>query len=306
LPSARSRRLLWPVSLAFVALAGARAGAGASGAGAPGGAGAATAATAAGAASGSVRASAADPTEACAAAAERAQLAKHEGRLRAAREDALACAQERCPRVVRRDCDELYQALEASLPTVMVVVRDGAGADVSTATVRLDDGAAIALDGKAVAIDPGSHVLQVSAPGFVAQARTVVLGEGEKRRRIEFQMVPAGEPAAVRGRERSAAGPIVLGSIGIAALGTFAGFGIASWSRYRELRDQCGHGCAPNDVAALRRRATIADVSLGVGVATLGAAAIWWWWPSAGGTTRAAFGATPTPGGLAATAIFVF
>jgi hypothetical protein len=252
-----------------------------------------------------------DPIEACAAASERAQLAKLEGRLLAGRADALACAQERCPRIVRRDCSALFDAIDGALPTVIVAVHDRLGADVTEASLgiakRGEPRRALPIDGKAVALDPGSYELSARAPGMLETKRTVVVGEGEKARRIELVLWPASElRAGPPSGARSAVGPIVTGALGVASLGLAAGFGISSWLRYDQLRTDCGHHCSKADIDDLRTRATVADLSLGAGVLALGTAALWWWWPARKAEGAPAVSVAPTVGGVAATAWFRF
>jgi hypothetical protein len=69
---------------------------------------------------------------------------------------------------------------------------------------------------------------------------------------------------------------IVLGGVGVAALGSFAAFGILGKNQLATLHETCGatHTCAEADVDAARTKLIVADVSLGVSVVALGVATV--------------------------------
>jgi len=66
----------------------------------------------------------------------------------------------------------------------------------------------------------------------------------------------------------------LLGGVGVAGLGVFAGFGAKSLGDESALRTTCAPRCAAGDVDAIRHEHTAADVGLGVGVASLAVATL--------------------------------
>ena len=222
-----------------------------------------------------------DAVDACIASSEDAQRKRAEGHLLVARVRASACLDARCPVEIRRDCDALLTTLSRLTPTVVVRVRDPAGADLTAATITLD-GAVLALDGRAHAVDPGPHDVTATAPGFAPFTSHVVIEEGVIARVLELQLtplaavLPPAPPAPSRAPSQGtwlATG--ALGAVGVVGLSLFAGLGLAADADFRDLRAQCSPGCPADDVASIRRRFQTADVALTAGVvAVVGAAAV--------------------------------
>lgn len=231
----------------------------------------------------------ADEVRACVTASEQAQQLRDDGKLKQAREQMLVCAREACPAPVRKDCAAWLAALDASVPTIVLSAQDEGKHDLFDVEVRLD-GAPLKnpLDGKAIPVDPGPHTLRFEARGRPPVEERVLVREGEKRRTVMVQMPAVGAPgsaSAGSGAESSAssASPsrvpvssIVLGSVGVAALGSFAAFGILGKNQLATLHETCGvtHTCAEGDVDAARTKLIVADVSLGVSVVALGVATV--------------------------------
>lgn len=230
----------------------------------------------------------ADEVRACVAASEQAQQLRDDGKLQKAREQMLVCARESCPAPVRKDCAAWLTALDASVPTIVLSAQDEGKHDLFEVEVRLD-GVPLKnpLDGKAIPVDPGPHTLRFEARGRPPVEERVLVREGEKRRAVTVQLSagsPAGSPESGSGSPAPvapAASPsrvpttsIVLGGVGVAALGSFAAFGILGKNQLAKLHETCGvtHTCAEADVDAARTKLIVADVSLGVSVVALGLA----------------------------------
>ena len=244
----------------------------------------------------------------CANAYEQAQRTRKNGELRASQKNLLVCTNPVCPAVLRDDCLRWADEVERAMPTVVFAVRDPAGQDVTDVRV-LVDGVLLAekVDGKAHAIDPGSHTLRFESEGSVAVEQVVVILEGEKLRTLSVTL-PSAAPVETAGPpkvEGEPARPIpasvyVLGAIGIVGLGGFAYFGLKGKSEKSTL-DDCKPGCDPADVDHAKRTFLYGDVALGVGVVSLGiATALFFTRPSAG-STDSTIGLAPTNGGVAAT-----
>jgi len=73
----------------------------------------------------------------------------------------------------------------------------------------------------------------------------------------------------------------ILGGLGLASLTTFAVLASSGYTAEQHLRKTCAGACASDEVSSVRSRYVAADVALGVGVASLvAAAAVWFWAPS--------------------------
>lgn len=214
----------------------------------------------------------ADDAETCAQASEKGQLLKLQGKLGEARKEFLACIVDACPGVVRKDCAQFLESLEATQPTIVLAAREPGGNDLVDVQVTLD-GAPFAgkLDGKAVRVDPGPHVLVFRSKGRVEARLEVLVKEGEKSRVVEatLPLVPSAAPRIAPVRTTPVLGWIA-GGVAVLALGGFVGFGLSARSDVHALQDTCGTRCPPDDVDRARRKALIADVSLGLAVVATG------------------------------------
>ena len=130
----------------------------------------------------------------CIAENELATKQRAEGKLAEAKQHYLVCAAAECPAVVRDECQSLLQKMESSLPTVVFVLVDEKGNDVTGARAFVDDAkTAEALDGHALVLNPGNHKVVVETPTGASVEQTVVAREGEKNRRVRIQL-PAKRP----------------------------------------------------------------------------------------------------------------
>ena len=270
-----------------------------------------------------VQASSRAEKKACVAASTQGQTARDEGRLLEARTFLLACARDACPRAVRKSCGAWLGELDRRTPSVLIRVTDAWEDEVTDARASID-GARVVLDGRPIALDPGQHVVAVTAPGGGAAGRKFVLAENEKSRVVsvhlrlptESRAVPVEPPAPqaiaappVPGRRSlPPRGAWILGGVGVGALVTATGFGIAALGQRRELARTCapdagGDGCTESQMKPAKRNAHIADVTLGMGVgAVLGAAAwsVYAWSRSAEVDSRSALSLMPARDGAVA------
>ncbi|WP_437669310.1 hypothetical protein [Sorangium sp. So ce131] len=252
--------------------------------------------------------------QACAAAYERAQDLRREGRLLDAREALITCSQPSCPAAAVADCGPWLAEVEQSLPSVVIAARDARGRERLDVRVLVDGRlVAPALDGKAVPVDPGAHTFRYEPAGGPAVEEHVVIREGEKNRRLTVTLgaPPAGadarapqperreSPAASRSSDAPASSVPALvwvfGGAGVAGLAVFAAAGAMSLGAEADLRASCAPRCAEGDVSAIRVQHAVADVGLGVGVLSLGAAAwLYFTRPAAAAPPKARSGA-PRP-----------
>jgi hypothetical protein len=271
----------------------------------------------------------ADQRLTCMAAADRAQDLRTAHELRHAREALLECAQATCPTVIRKDCSLWLSEVDDALPSVVVGVSTATGGDVLDVRVFVDGELLTErIDGRPLSVEPGVHVFRYEMAGAPPIEERVFLVEGQKNRPMSIVF---GEQAAVaspspsrRGvatvpREApapSASGPhptrilsYVIGGVALAAAGSFAYFGIEGRSQASTLAQGCGatKSCTDAQVDPVHAELVAADVSLGIAIVSLGAAA-WLFFSHPGGaatnkTTGSSFeltGSVSARGGVVA------
>lgn len=240
--------------------------------------------------------------EQCVLASERGQDLRDAGKLLAAREQFVACAQEACPALVRADCARWLAGVEDRIPAVVLRVRDREGRDLAAARVAVDGKPlAGAQDGRSLELDPGPHTVALEVEGFAPAVVQLVAREGERNRLVDVALEPAPSaaapvgaaaiatapsvppraPAASTEREASAPRPFpvaaaALGAAGIAGIGVFAALGLSARADVQTMRQTCRPWCSQEKVDAAQRKALWANVSLGAGIVAAGSAA-WLW-----------------------------
>lgn len=218
-----------------------------------------------------------DSKRECAAAYVDAQVARKAGHLLDARAKLIACSDRRCPAALRRDCQPWLVEVDTAIPSLTVRVVDAAGAPVSDARVTLDGSP---FD-ESVGVDPGDRVLRVEADGMKPTESRVRLTAGEGRRKVVVRLdgaaqapapPPRPEPIA---RNGVSATPFVLGAIGLVGVGAFAMLGSLGSAKKGDLdASGCKPNCAPDEVSSVKTLYVAADVSIGVGAASLVAAGV--------------------------------
>jgi hypothetical protein len=229
----------------------------------------------------------ADASE-CVKSSEEGLLARDKGRLRDARQRFVTCAADACPKPLRIDCARWLEDVESSLPTVVFGARDAKGEDLFDVDVFVDGERVVGHEqGKAVALDPGPHVVRFerAKTGKTTELK-VLLRAGEHNRSILATLATAEERATPRSDGISSSSKpssssvsipaVVLGGVGILALGSFGFFALEGSGEKDRLATSCSPRCTDAQVSDLRTDYLVADVSLGVGVVALGLAALFW------------------------------
>lgn len=247
----------------------------------------------------------------CAKAYELGQRARKAGQLVTALEQLRQCAAPTCPSFVRDDCGRWSDEVSASVPTIVLSATTARGGDLLDVAVSIDGAPLLErLDGKALPIDPGTHLLRFEHEGSAAIEQRIVVHEGEKLRVVSVTFGPAAKGVAVAddgaqpagattGRARAPVGAWVLGAVGLASLGGFAYFASRGLGQKHDL-DGCKPGCDPGDVDAARRSFLIGDVFLGVGVAALAGAVVVYAVRPQSVDATASIGVAPALGGATA------
>ncbi len=229
-----------------------------------------------------------DDIQACLEAHEKSQVLRKEGKLLDTREQLLVCARDVCPAIIRKECGPWLDQVNHAMPSISFAARRN-GRDLVDVKVFMDgELMASQLDGRAVDVDPGPHTFRFEAAGMDPVEMKAVVREGEKARELlaDFggkEVSPAAGPGSAAagppGADTGTARPIpmltyVLGGVGIAALAGSAVFELRGLSKRSDLDNQnCKPYCDKTEVDSARQSILIGDVALGVGVASLGAAA---------------------------------
>jgi hypothetical protein len=273
--------------------------------------------------------------QACVRASDDGQTLRLDGKLRAAREQFLVCADASCPVIVRSACTQWLGEVDMSLPTIVPAARDPDGNDLPNVHLLLD-GQPLAdhLDGRALPVDPGTHTLRFVSPDGALFEQSVVIREGEKGRAITVSFPrrapvqpppgpsrqassppgaggPAGSASATVGspgssRAAGGGGPptaaYVFAGIGAAALASLAYFGVKFAVDLDHLRSTCGASCTSGQTDPVHLEEHLADASLAVGLVA-GAVAAWLFLssrPDAGASRGVGVSVLPVPGGVVA------
>ncbi len=128
-----------------------------------------------------------------------------------------------------------------------------------------------------IPVDPGTHRIVFAADGAAPISVTVVVREGEKRRRVDAAAAASARPAG--GGVHHTLG-VAVGSVGLAGLVLGATFAVLAKSTdTRALTEECGgdpHACSAagaRDGATAQGQARVATVGVVGGVALLAAGA---------------------------------
>lgn len=224
----------------------------------------------------------------CAAAFTAAQRLMRSGSLLEARKKLVLCGGPQCPAVMQSDCQQWLASVENSIPTVVFQVSASTGVLPQEVRVALDDGEAVALDGRALSLDPGPHSATFTADGFRPVSKPFVLNEGSKLQRetvsmeplppaprIEIvpQPAPPTTPPESKGRLTL---PIILALSGTALASAGAVyFGVNARRDDRDL-DPCDRHCPQSQVDHVRREYLWTNISIGVAAAGLATAVVLW------------------------------
>lgn len=227
-----------------------------------------------------------DSIEECLSASERGQQERNEGYWKRARGSFESCARDVCPKEVRQDCHGWLTEVAARMPSLVFRARDRAGNDLRDVRVWIDDHLEMEqLDGRAIPVDPGPRRLRLER-GKARVSVDVVVVETEKVRLVEVTLDDPPAPPASSAPPRPLDGAparsiptatLVLGGVGALGVAGFAYLGLRAQGEADAMRGSCAPSCPSARVDEARRDALLANVSLGVGVAALGAAAVLWW-----------------------------
>ncbi len=221
----------------------------------------------------------ADDKSDCLAAAASGQNFRDAHQLVEARDQFRVCARDVCPTVVQKDCLGWLDAVERSLPTVVVSAKDGDGNDLFDVRVLVDGvPKATKLDGHAMPMDPGSHAFHFELPNGTSFDRQVLVKEGSPNQDVSVvlgaptkiapveplpQPIQSLPPLPVVTSTWNVVGYSIAGA-GLAGLGLGALFGVLAITDRNQANCDAS-GCDPGPLADARTMATGSTVSFVVG-----------------------------------------
>lgn len=207
-----------------------------------------------------------------------------------------------------------------------ITINAPAGAAIPGLVVKLDGAKiATAALGVPAPVDPGKHVVEAKAPGRRTWSKQITVAKNGENHVISIPALappgstptgatsPTGAPpagaapgtAATSGATRGAPPPApatgettntrrigayVAGGVGVVGIGLGSYFGLKAFSDWHTRNDNCPHGrCNQAAVSAhdsAHTAAILSDVSFGVGIAALGAAAYLWFTSSPASSER--------------------
>ena len=264
--------------------------------------------------------------EECTDSYTQAQKLRKQGKLVAAREQLRICVQHDCPGLIVNDCAQWLDEVQSTLPSVVPLATDEAGANLLDVKVSLDGVPLVnALAGQAIDIDPGTHHFTFERADLATVETDVLVVVGDKNKRVAVTLrkepvAQGGAPAAQANPEAPArsvapgdATPadmvpesasdtggstfpyrtagLVVGAAGVVGLGAGTVFGVEAIVKQNDANcpnNTCRPGSNPD---SLRTAQTDGNVSTGffIAGAVLAAAGITTWLlaPSAHATDSA-------------------
>ncbi len=222
-------------------------------------------------------------TNSCPSAYEQAQELRAEGKLREARRKLEGCVAPTCSEFVRAECSRWLVEVEASLPSVVLVAKR-AGKEADHVRVLCDEELLVDnLNGKAVTVDPGPHTLRFLMDGMDPVSDKFVFREGEKNRLIAVNFgsnvttttaAPKSQPPDLAPVTPQTTNwlPYGLGGLGVLGVAGFAVLGAMGNSELAERERTCAPACSNSEVGPIKTKYLLADLSLGIGVVSLGVA----------------------------------
>lgn len=180
------------------------------------------------------------------------------------------------------------KALEPKLSRLAIKV----SGDASGLTITRDGEALESAElGVAIPVDPGTHVIEASAPGKQTFSQSIEVGKEGDSKVVEIPALadgagpapgPADEPAKDGGGSAQGTIGLVMGGVGIVGVAVGAVFGLSASSKWKDAKAECSdypYGCGSEGVALqddAKSAATISTIGfIAGGVLLAGGAALW-------------------------------
>jgi hypothetical protein len=247
----------------------------------------------------------ADDKSICLDAASKGQNLRDAHKLAEARDQFRTCARRECPAIVQQDCGGWLTEVEKSLPTVVITAKDGAGADLTEVRVAVDgQPLATKLDGQAVAINPGRHLVHFELADGTALDQEILVKEGGKDQAVAVVLGRPPTTLSIGNKASATAGTSahggasgpwktvgwMLAGVGVVGVGVGTAFGVVAIND-KSSAHCVADMCLAGPLSDARTAAIIADVGLIAGGVLL-----------ASGATLVLFGPRATEGHEGSTA----
>ena len=216
----------------------------------------------------------ADQLRTCLSSFTSAQRLRRNGALLEARDALVRCAADTCPAVVQSRCVQWLVEVRGEIPSVVVEITGRDGGAVLDAEVRIDERLQL-LDGRAIELDPGPHLLQVTLPDGGSEERVFEALQGQRNQPLAVSFAPAKPDVRLPTAETgpwAIAGYVgfAVGGVGLLAGAITGGLALSDGS---ELDEQCdAEGCTQSEIdrgLALAHTSTATFLVGGLGI-TLG------------------------------------
>lgn len=218
-----------------------------------------------------------DAVAACLSNHTKGQMLRQAGKLIESRDVFRQCSAVECPSQVIRDCLGWLEQTQRQIPSVSFrILADGVTR--TDARVFIDGQAVLErVSGKALDLNPGVHELRVVLPPFEEYEADLVVSDGEQFRVVEVAFrtpVAPKRPLPPTAPEVEMHRPIPIPAYvfaGVAAAAAISGTGWGLSTRLLEgkLEDKCAPRCSQEGIDVVKQRALLADLSWGIGAASL-------------------------------------
>ena len=236
--------------------------------------------------------------EECLTAHREAQALRRQYRLLESRDQLLACGNSACPGPVKRDCLRWLDEVALQIASVVVHVDTGDSSPPHDVKVYIDGNLRFeSIPNRAIELNPGTYRFRFEVEGRQPVELEVTVEEAEKFKNVTVKYsAPEKNPNGLSGgsSNSSSRSPIsvsfapsskgperpvptatyIFAGLGAAAAINFAFWGISAQSLKGELEDKCAPNCEQVYIDRIRTRALVADISLGISVASFATAAI--------------------------------
>jgi hypothetical protein len=256
--------------------------------------------------------------ELCIESHRQCQQIQKEGKLLQARELARICTNLVCPGLLVSDCARWLSDLDQRIPSVVFEVRVDGEPNGEALVFADDKPVGEWTNGESLRLDPGKHQFRFEIPNHEPVTQNLFLGEGMRFRVVsaEFKSptqasavpavtaTPASQALTAPPPPRERPTPIIvypLLGVGVLGAAGFTTFALLGNSKENDLKSSSG--CAPNctesDKKPMKTNYLIADISLGVGVASLITAGVFYFTRPEKETAVPTVAIAPLPGGAA-------
>ena len=183
------------------------------------------------------------------------------------------------PDLVREDCAKSLATLDGNIPSAVFSAQAETG-EITDVRVLVDGNlVSEKIDGKAFVLNPGEHRARFIKVGRLPVEMSFVAREGEKNHSVLASFGTPAKPETVKkqeGGKHVPILPIILGGVGLAAVGGGFAFRLSADADARDLRDSCAPACSGSSRDSLSNKLVMSNVSFAAGGVLLAASAIAW------------------------------